>query len=209
MIATSTGGEKAGGAIAKHRYPSLYQINTRVWMTQLACSLGRPATLDDIPDADLDRIAEMGFDWIWLLSVWTTGAAGQRISRVNREWRTEFEDTLADLSEDDIAGSGFAITESTVHAGLGGDAALARLRDRLSTRKAWDGNWTFDCFVAALWHSADGDRRLIVVNYAGNQSQCYVQLPLADLSRGSVRLRDLMGVATYDRKGDELLSRGL
>jgi len=489
VIATSRGGEYPGGGIAKHRYPLLYQVNTRVWMTQLARSLGLPATLDDIPDADLDRIADWGFDWIWLLSVWTTGAAGRRISRVNREWRTEFEHTLADLSEDDIAGSGFAITGYTVHAGLGGDAALARLRDRLRTRKlrlmldfvpnhtaldhpwvedhpeyyvagteldltrapqnytwikrvrgdclfahgrdpyfsgwpdtlqldygnpetqkamigelsriagqcdgvrcdmamlllpdvfertwgrvarpfwpeatrhvrervpgftfmaevywdlewamqqqgfdyaydkrlydrlhegnarplrehlqselgyqeklarfmenhdepraaatfapdkheaaaivtylspglrffhqgqfegrrkrisphlvrapdepvnealhsfydrlmavlrddtlrdgdwhlaqcapAWDGNWTSDCFVAALWHSAAGDRRLIVVNYAGNQSQCYVRLPLADLSRGTVRLRDLMGTATYDRNGDELLARGL
>ena len=33
------------------RYPSLYQINTRVWLTELSRKLGRPATLDDIPDA--------------------------------------------------------------------------------------------------------------------------------------------------------------
>ena len=31
---------------------------------------GRAATLDDIPDAELDRLAGMGSDWIWLLSVW-------------------------------------------------------------------------------------------------------------------------------------------
>ena len=67
--------------------PSLYQINTRVWLTELSKSLGRPATLDDIPDAELNRLAEMGFDWIWLLSVWQTGAAGQRISRSNPQWR--------------------------------------------------------------------------------------------------------------------------
>ncbi len=42
------------------RYPSLYQINTRVWLTALAQSLGRPATLDDIPDAELDRLAGDG-----------------------------------------------------------------------------------------------------------------------------------------------------
>lgn len=28
-------------------YPSLYQINTRVWLTELSKSLGRPATLDN------------------------------------------------------------------------------------------------------------------------------------------------------------------
>ena len=115
-------------------YPSLYQINTRVWLTQLARALGRAATLDDIPDAELDRIAGMGFDWVWLLSGWQTGPAGQRVSRENAEWRREFRATLADLTEDDIAGSGFAITGYTVHAGLGGDAALARLRERLRAR---------------------------------------------------------------------------
>src|SRR5262245_7559516 len=115
-------------------YPSLYQINTRVWLTQLAHALGRPATLDDIPDAELDRLAQRGFDWIWLLSVWQTGPAAQQVSRSKAEWRREFQETLPDLREDDIAGSGFAITGYTVHTNLGGDAALARLRERLRMR---------------------------------------------------------------------------
>ena len=115
-------------------YPSLYQINTRVWLTELSKTLGRPAKLDDIPDAELDRLAALGFDWIWLLSVWQTGAAGQRVSRSNAEWRREFKETLPDLSEEDIPGSGFAITGYTVHKRLGGDAALARLRERLRKR---------------------------------------------------------------------------
>ena len=116
------------------RYPSLYQINTRVWLTELSKNLGRPATLDDIPDSDLDHLAEKGFDWIWLLSVWRTGMAGQCISRTNAEWRREFEETLPDLREQDIAGSGFAITGYVVHDQLGGDAALDRLRARLGVR---------------------------------------------------------------------------
>jgi hypothetical protein len=116
------------------RYPSLYQINTRVWLTGLAQALGRQATLDDIPDAELDRVAEMGFDWVWLLSVWLTGPAGQLVSRTQPDWRREFEHTLPDLREEDIAGSGFAITGYTVHPDLGGDAALARVRQRLQAR---------------------------------------------------------------------------
>jgi len=115
-------------------YPSLYQINTRVWLTQLGRELGRPATLDDIADAELDRWAAMGFDWIWLLSVWQTGSAAQRVSRSSPDWRRDFEATLPDLDEADIAGSGFAINAYTVHSALGGDAALARLRSRMRTR---------------------------------------------------------------------------
>ncbi len=116
------------------RYPSLYQINTRVWLVELSRSLGRSATLDDVPDAELDRLVRMGFDWVWLLSVWQTGAAGRAVSRGSPEWRKEFEETLADLRDEDIAGSGFAITGYTVHPALGGDAALARLRERLRRR---------------------------------------------------------------------------
>jgi hypothetical protein len=120
--------------MAQSRYPLLYQINTRVWLTELARTLGRPATLDDIPDADLDRLARMGFDWVWFLSVWQTGLAAQKVSRTNPEWRKEFQETLPDLREDDIPGSGFAITGYTAHVTLGGDAALARLRERLRKR---------------------------------------------------------------------------
>ena len=76
------------------RYPSLFQINTRVWLTELARRLGRAVTLDDIPEQELDRLASRGFDWIWLLSVWQTGAAGRRVSRTNQEWQAEFRDTL-------------------------------------------------------------------------------------------------------------------
>lgn len=120
--------------MANPTYPSLYQINTRVWLTELSKQLGRPATLDDVPDAELDRLAQLGFDWVWFLSVWQTGPAGQRVSRTNPDWRKEFQETLPDLTDDDIPGSGFAITGYTVAQSLGGDAALARLRERVSQR---------------------------------------------------------------------------
>jgi len=115
-------------------HPSLYQINSRVWLTELSRALGKRATLDDIPDTELDRLAERGFDWVWFLSVWQTGPAAQAISRANPEWRREFAATLPDLVDEDIAGSGFAIQDYTVHRGLGGAAALARLRRRLQQR---------------------------------------------------------------------------
>ena len=41
-------------------HPSLYQVNTRVWLTSLSKTLGRSATLDDIPDVELDRLSEYG-----------------------------------------------------------------------------------------------------------------------------------------------------
>jgi hypothetical protein len=74
---------------------------------------------------------------------------------------------------------------------------------------AWDGNWTWDCFLAFAWDGPDGERLLVAVNYAPNQSQCYVRLPFPGLAGDSWRLEDLMGDAAYGRSGSDLSSRGL
>lgn len=338
-------------------YPTLYQINTRVWLTELSRQLGRPTTLDDIPGAELDHLASQGIDWIWFLSVWQTGPGARKISRSNSEWRREFQETLPDLQEEDIAGSGFAIAGYTVHQCLGGDAALARLRQRLCQRglklmldfvpnhmgldhpwieehsdyfirgsesdlahapqnytwvkrkhgdlllaygrdpyfsgwsdtlqlnyanpalqeamigeliriagqcdgvrcdmamlllpdvfertwgqrtplfwpkatsrvreqvpgfllmaavywdlectPAWDGNWTNDCFLVFAWQSPKREYLVVAVNYAPNQSQCYVRLPFVDLAGSRWQLLDQFSPARYEWNGDDLHGRGL
>jgi hypothetical protein len=119
---------------AAPRYPSLFQINTRVWLQRLSCEAGKRVTLADIDDTTIDGLAEEGFDWIWLLSVWQTGAAGRAVSRGNPQWRAEFAAVLPDLTEDDICGSGFAVTAYTVGEELGGDRALAQFREKLARR---------------------------------------------------------------------------
>jgi hypothetical protein len=116
-------------ALRKHRYPFLYQVNTRVSLRELAESLGERATLDDIPDSELDRLAHSGFDLIWFLGVWQTGPADQKVSRENREWRTEFRQILPDLQEDDVCSFCFAITNYKVHTDFGGEVALEGLEE--------------------------------------------------------------------------------
>ncbi len=114
--------------------PTLYQINTRVWLTERSAQLGRRATLDDFPDSELDRFAALGFDWLWFLGVWRTGEAGRRISRSNPEWLEEYARVLPDLRDSDICGSCFAVSSYTVSTELGGNEALARLRNRVRRR---------------------------------------------------------------------------
>src|SRR5438105_8914209 len=116
------------------RYPSLFQINTRVWLERLSREAGKRVTLADIDDTTIAGFAEKGFDWIWLLSVWRTGAAGCAVSRGNSQWRAEFKTVLPDLTEDDICGSGFAITAYTVGDALGGETGLALFREKLARR---------------------------------------------------------------------------
>src|SRR6187397_1494044 len=54
----------------EHKYPSLYQINTRVLLNELSRGLQHRATFDDIAEAELDRLACEGFDWLvsWRLA---------------------------------------------------------------------------------------------------------------------------------------------
>jgi hypothetical protein len=79
----------------------------------------------------------------------------------------------------------------------------------LDCAPAWSGNWTWDCFVAFAWQGKDGDRLLVMVNYAPNQSQCRILLPWNDLSGGRWRLQDPIHDEGYDRDGDDLQSQGL
>ena len=116
------------------RYPALFQVNTRVRLSELSAALERRATLDDIPDGELDQFAADGFDLIWLLGVWQTGEAARRVSKSNGEWLEEYRRVLPDFRESDVCGSCFAIQDYRVHAEFGGPEALARLRERLRHR---------------------------------------------------------------------------
>ena len=79
----------------------------------------------------------------------------------------------------------------------------------LECAPAWDGNWTSDCFLAYSWQGVDDERLLVVVNYAANQSQCYIRMPFSKLRNQRWRLEDMLSEARYDRDGNELESRGL
>jgi hypothetical protein len=115
-------------------HPLLYQMNTRVRLSELAARLGRRATLDDVPDEELDQLAAAGFDWVWPLGVWQTGPAGRQVSLNNTLWRREFREVLPDFRDDDVCGSCFAIQSYAVHSDFGGNPALDRLRQRLHAR---------------------------------------------------------------------------
>lgn len=112
------------------RFPVLWQLNARTAVH----ALGEVATLDDLVGRHLDRLVPQGVDWLYLLGVWQTGAAGQEVSRHQPEIRRACEEALPDVTDDDICGSCFAVTGYQVHERLGGEEALARFRSRLAER---------------------------------------------------------------------------
>ena len=62
--------------------------------------------------------------------------------------------------------------------------------------------------MAFTWTGPGPARRLVAVNYAAHQSQCYVTLPWRDLDGRTWRLQDLTGPAVYDREGADLSQTG-
>ena len=114
--------------------PALLQINTRTWISERSASLQRAATLADFTDDAIARVADDGYDWVWLLGVWQTGAAGREISLRQPEWQSEYRELLGDFAAADVVGSPFAVQEYVVSDKLGGPVSLARLRERLAAR---------------------------------------------------------------------------
>ncbi len=120
--------------IAKH---------TAVWLDQLSRRYGREiAHLDQIPDEELQRLADAGFTGIWLIGIWERSVASREIKQ-----RMGNPDALA---------SAYAVWDYEVAGRLGGPAAADRLRERalrfgirvgadmVPNHTALDGRWVFE-----------------------------------------------------------------
>ncbi len=113
----------AGGAASytadRSWMPELVLIakHLKVWLHQLSEAYGGAIeTLDQIPGEELDRLAELGFNGLWLVGLWQRSAASKRLKR--RAGNLEAEASAYSLSEYRIADN------------LGGEAAFRRLEER-------------------------------------------------------------------------------
>jgi hypothetical protein len=79
---------------------------------------------------------------------------------------------------------------------------------RLCECSGWPDNASYANLAAWCWQDGD-DRRVIVVNLAGQAAQGQVALPWDDLAGREWLLEDAFSGAQYRRAGDELLSPGL
>ncbi len=108
----------------------LYELNIRMWQTDRSAELGRTATLDDLSNGMLDTMVEQGFSWIYLIGVWPTGPLSREAAKHDELLRTYLTSVLPDFTPEDICGSPFAPQNYDACQSLGGNAALARLRER-------------------------------------------------------------------------------
>jgi Alpha amylase, catalytic domain len=116
------------------RYPTLYEINTWVWLAELSRKAGKPVDLGSVPSAEWDTIAEFGFDGVWLMGVWERSPAGIAIANRNENLLADFRRALPDFRSEDNVGSPYCVRRYAVDKHLGGPKGLARARKELAKR---------------------------------------------------------------------------
>jgi glycosidase len=102
--------------------PSLVLIakNTYVWLDQLSKWHGRPVTrLDQIPDSELDVLAQRGFTGLWLIGLWERSEASRRIKQM--------------CGNPDAVASAYSLKDYAIASDLGGSEAFRDLQAR-----AWE-----------------------------------------------------------------------
>jgi glycosidase len=125
---------KLSGVKKKPVNPSIYEINTAVWLRELSSKYKAKTTLENIPAAELDDLSRHGFDYVWLMGVWKRSPKGRAIAREHAGIMGDIKEALPDFSGEDIAGSPYCIKDYVVDGHFGGNKGLVALRKGLADR---------------------------------------------------------------------------
>jgi hypothetical protein len=135
MVATLTGVRTALARVSVWpRYPTAYEINSWVWLSELSHKYGKIVNFSSVPSAEWDAIAAYGFDAVWLMGAWERSSVGISIANANKNLLDDFRRALSDFRPEDNAGSPYCVRRYVVDQHLGGPEGLAIARGELSKR---------------------------------------------------------------------------
>eukprot|EP00696_Hemimastix_kukwesjijk_P002005 gnl/Hemi2/12449_TR4245_c0_g1_i1.p1 gnl/Hemi2/12449_TR4245_c0_g1~~gnl/Hemi2/12449_TR4245_c0_g1_i1.p1 ORF type:complete len:550 (+),score=133.09 gnl/Hemi2/12449_TR4245_c0_g1_i1:162-1652(+) len=134
---------------------NVYEISTRPWLYELSQKYGREiSTLADIPQLELQQLADAHIDVVWFMGLWHLGPFGLQHDITDPGLLQGYAQTLPGFTTADIIGSPYAVTEFTANPSLGSDSDVSNLRNRLHAlgmklmtdfvpnHTAVDSNWT-------------------------------------------------------------------
>jgi hypothetical protein len=116
------------------RFPTLYEINTWVWLAELGRVAGKSVDLSSVPADEWDRIAKYGFHAVWFMGVWERSPASIAIANQNKNLVDDFRRALPDFRPQDNVGSAYSVRRYAVDNHLGGPEGLAVARRELANR---------------------------------------------------------------------------
>ncbi len=116
--------------------PTLYEINTVLWLQELSDKYSKRITLGTVPSREWDKIKKYKFDYVWLMGVWKRSVAGRKIAQQATEMFGAYNEALPGWSDDDIAGSPYSIQAYDPDPAVGDWDALEKARQQLDRRGA-------------------------------------------------------------------------
>ena len=114
--------------------PTVYEINTAVWLQRLGRGRGRPLGLGEILGSEWDVLAALGVDAVWLMGVWQRSPAGRAIALAEPSLVAGYRAALPDMRDEDVIGSPYCVHDYVVDERFGGPDGLAVAREQLSDR---------------------------------------------------------------------------
>jgi len=115
-------------------HPHLYEINSWVWLEELSAKHGRRLTLPDVPDEEWDRLAGLGFDFVYLMGVWRRSLIGRRIFRTDPHNFANFDAALPGWRMRDVVGSPFSIQDYSPDPRIATAEGLREVHNQLRRR---------------------------------------------------------------------------
>jgi glycosidase len=116
--------------------PTLLQVSARPWLYLLSERKGKTIkSFKQIPDDVFADIQTKGFDYLWVMGVWSIGQEGIKHDRTTQSLVDGYKKILPDYKEADAIGCPYAITQYTCNPELcpGGDDDLTWLRNKLKS----------------------------------------------------------------------------
>ena len=114
--------------------PSVYEINTAVWLQRLGRGRGRPLELAEVPGSEWDVLARLPVDAVWLMGVWQRSPAGRAAALAEPPLVAGYRVALPDLRDEDVIGSPYCVRDYVVDERFGGPRGLAAAREQLADR---------------------------------------------------------------------------
>ncbi|MCF8241648.1 MAG: glycosidase [Melioribacteraceae bacterium] len=113
-----------------HKNPSIYEINTRVWLRRF--DNDKKATLKDVPAEYWQNLKEKGIDIIWLMGIWKTCKSTISKYCFEEGLIQEYNSALKNWSNEDVIGSPYAIDVYEINPDIGTEEELTELKRTLN-----------------------------------------------------------------------------
>jgi glycosidase len=114
--------------------PLLYEINAAAWLYELSRQRGFLLTMGRVPAREWDKIADMGFHYVWLMGVWKRSEVGKIYFQNAPEYRPLYDEVLPGWTKDDIIGSPYSIESYEPDPLIGNWKDIDRAREELRSR---------------------------------------------------------------------------